>query len=145
MSPITVPAPDVVGLLCLVQHIVHGEEEDDDDDEERPKGEICITDFEDLKSYKDIPIFKKKTVNTVLKNRYGHNFQNIASKTNQRWVINYDKPLIHFGTDIFENCGRICFFEHLIILPTDLILLQSPNFGRPKQGQTVSFGQPNSV
>ena len=38
----------------------------------------------------------------VVVNRYGHNFQNIASKTNQRWVINYDKPLIHFGTDILK-------------------------------------------
>ena len=51
---------------------------------------------------RSLPYFQKKTVNTVLKNRYGHNFQNIASKTNQRWVINYDKPLIHFGTDILK-------------------------------------------
>ena len=35
-------------------------------------------------------------------NKYSHNFQNIASKRNQRWVINYDKPLIHFGTDILK-------------------------------------------
>ena len=27
----------------------------------------------------------------VQKNKYGHNFQNIASKTNQRWVIVYGK------------------------------------------------------
>ena len=65
----------------------------------------------------------------VQKNRHGHNFQNNGS----------------FWNRYFENCGRICFFEHLIILLTYLILLQSPNFGRPKQGQTVSFGQPNSV
>merc|ERR1711940_297538 len=35
-----------------------GRKDTDDDDEERPKGEICITDFEDLKTYKDIPGFK---------------------------------------------------------------------------------------
>merc|ERR1719210_844783 len=34
------------------------QEDDDDDDEERPEGEICITDFEDLKTYRDIPDFK---------------------------------------------------------------------------------------
>jgi hypothetical protein len=38
------------------QEDAHEEEEkEDDDDEERQKGEICITDFEDLKTYKDIP------------------------------------------------------------------------------------------
>jgi len=37
-----------------------------------------------------------------LKNRYGNNSQNIVSKTNQHWVINYDKPPIHFGTDILK-------------------------------------------
>ena len=26
----------------------------------------------------------------VKKNRFGHNFQNIGSKMNQRWVIDYD-------------------------------------------------------
>ena len=35
----------------------------------------------------------------------------------------------------FDNCGRACFFERLIILLTDPILSHSPNFGRPKQGQ----------
>merc|ERR1712115_586062 len=34
------------------------QEDNDDDDEERPEGEICITDFEDLKTYRDIPDFK---------------------------------------------------------------------------------------
>merc|ERR1712016_29599 len=37
------------------QEDAHEEEENEDDDEERQKGEICITDFEDLKTYKDIP------------------------------------------------------------------------------------------
>ena len=36
----------------------------------------------------------------------------------------------------FENCGRMNFFQRLIILLTDPILSHSPNFGRPKQGQT---------
>merc|ERR1712020_201226 len=41
------------------QDEAHEEQEDnDDDDEERPEGEICITDFEDLKTYRDIPDFK---------------------------------------------------------------------------------------
>ena len=47
----------------------------------------------------------------VKKNRFGHNFQNIASKTNQRWVINYDKPLIHFGTDILKIVAVLIFFN----------------------------------
>merc|ERR1712147_372345 len=34
------------------------QEDNDDDDEERPEGEICITDFEDLKTYRDIPGFR---------------------------------------------------------------------------------------
>merc|ERR1712004_61248 len=37
------------------QEDAHEEEEKEDDDEERQKCEICITDFEDLKTYKDIP------------------------------------------------------------------------------------------
>ena len=47
----------------------------------------------------------------VTKNRYGHNFQNIASKTNQRWVINYDKPLIHFGSDILKIVPVLVFLN----------------------------------
>merc|ERR1712240_304220 len=35
----------------------------------------------------------------------------------------------------FENCGRIYFFQRLIILLTDPIFSHSPNFGQPKQGQ----------
>ena len=70
------------------------------------------------------------------KNRYGHNFQNIASKLNQRGLIVYEPTLIQFGAAYLENCGRIYFFGRLIILLTDPILSHSPNFGRPKQGQT---------
>ena len=36
------------------------------------------------------------------KNKHGRNCQNIASKTNQRWLINYKKPLIHFEADILK-------------------------------------------
>ena len=46
------------------------------------------------------PHLKEMRICGVQKNKHGRNFQNIASKTNQRWVINYDKPLIHFRTDI---------------------------------------------
>ena len=46
-----------------------------------------------------------------LKNKQGRNFQNIASKTNQRWVIIYEKPLIHFGTDILKNAAVLVFLD----------------------------------
>ena len=38
----------------------------------------------------------------VQKNKHGHNFQNIGSKMNQRWVIDYDPMLIRFGSDILK-------------------------------------------
>ena len=38
----------------------------------------------------------------VQKNRYSLNFQNITSKTNERLLIAYEKPLIHFGTNILK-------------------------------------------
>ena len=38
----------------------------------------------------------------VKENKHGRNFQNIASKTNQRWLINYEKLLIQFGTNILK-------------------------------------------
>ena len=52
---------------------------------------------------------KKERICGVQKNRYGHNFQNIASKMNQRWAINYDKPLIHFGSDILKIVAESVF------------------------------------
>ena len=50
------------------------------------------------------PIFKKKNQLklAVTKNRYGHNFQNIASKTNQRGLIVSEPTLIQFGADILK-------------------------------------------
>ena len=45
----------------------------------------------------------------VLKYKHGRNSQNIASKTNQRWVTNYDKPLIHFETDILKIVAMLVF------------------------------------
>ena len=60
---------------------------------------------------RSLPYFQKKSVFAVLeKNRYGNNFQNIVSKTNQHWVINYDKPPIHFGTDILKIVAISVFF-----------------------------------
>ena len=38
----------------------------------------------------------------VAKNRYGHNFQNIKSKLNQRGLIDYEPTLIQFGSDILK-------------------------------------------
>ena len=38
-------------------------------------------------------------------------FSKIASKTNQRWVITYDKPLIHFGTDILKIVAVLVLFD----------------------------------
>ena len=43
----------------------------------------------------------------VKKNKHGHNFQNIASKMNQRWVIDYDPTLIRFGSDILKIWHRV--------------------------------------
>ena len=40
------------------------------------------------------------------KNKHGHNFQNIASKTNQHWVIVYDLTLIYFGPDMDVEDGE---------------------------------------
>ena len=37
--------------------------------------------------------------------------QNIASKTNQRWLITYEKPLIHFGTDILTIVAVLVFSD----------------------------------
>ena len=57
------------------------------------------------------PIFQKKNRYKcgVKKNKHGRNCQNIASKTNQRWVINYDQPLVHFGTDILKIVAVLVF------------------------------------
>ena len=62
---------------------------------------------------RSLPYFpkKKKLKWAVEKNRYGHNFQNIASKTNQRWDIHYDKPLIHFGTNILKIVAVYVFCD----------------------------------
>ena len=58
------------------------------------------------------PSFRKKVAYLQCpKNKHGRNFENIASKTNQRWVINYDKPLIHFGTDILKIVAVSVFFN----------------------------------
>jgi len=46
------------------------------------------------------------------KNRYGHNFQNIGSKMNQRIVIVYDPTLIRFGSDILKIATVLVFFGH---------------------------------
>ena len=64
---------------------------------------------------------KKERICGVQKNKHGRNFQNIASKMNQLWVINYDKPLIHFGNNILKIVAYL-FFLHLIFLLTDPIL-----------------------
>ena len=45
---------------------------------------------------------KMRSVSKIMryhKNRYGHNFQNIGSKMNQRLVIVYDPTRIRFGSD----------------------------------------------
>merc|ERR1711954_382299 len=74
------------------QEEAHEEEKDnDDDDEERPEGEICITDFEDLKTYRDIPDFKNfptwlqemiKEFKTVFTNQLSkHSIMNVKPAT----------------------------------------------------------------
>ena len=47
----------------------------------------------------------------VQKNRYGHNFHNIASKTNQRGLIDYEPTLIQFGANILKIVGVLVFFN----------------------------------
>ena len=69
----------------------HEEEEDDDDDDEGQRGEIDITDFEDLKTYKDIPGFKNfptwlqemiKEFKTVFTNQLSkHSIMNVEPAT----------------------------------------------------------------
>ena len=59
-----------------------------------------------------------------------YRFQNESALGHKLW-----QAADSFWNQYFENCGRACFFGHLIFLLTDRILLHSPNFGRPKQGQ----------
>ena len=47
----------------------------------------------------------------VTKNRYGHNFQNIAFKLNQRGLIVYEPTLIQFGSDILKIVAEWIFFD----------------------------------
>ena len=54
------------------------------------------------------PNFKKMHICGV---RISHNFQNITSKMNQHWLINYEKPLIHFGTDILKIVAVPVFLD----------------------------------
>ena len=57
------------------------------------------------------PIFQKKKLKcAVPKNKYSHNFQIIASKTNQHGVIVYDPTLIQFGADILKIVAGGVFF-----------------------------------
>ena len=49
-------------------------------------------------------------LSAVKKNRYGHNFQNIGSKLNQRGLIDYDPTLIRFGSDILKIVAVLVFF-----------------------------------
>ena len=50
------------------------------------------------------PYFQRKNQLkwAVEKNKHGHNFQNIASKLNQRGLIVYEPTLIQFGADILK-------------------------------------------
>merc|ERR1712020_178714 len=74
------------------QEEAHEDDKDkDDDDEERPEGEICITDFEDLKTYRDIPDFKNfptwlqqmiKEFKTIFTNQLSkHSIMNVKPAT----------------------------------------------------------------
>ena len=47
----------------------------------------------------------------VAKNKHGHNFQNIASKTNQRWLIVYEPTLIQFGADNLKIVAVSIFLD----------------------------------
>jgi len=58
------------------------------------------------------PYFQKKNQLkwAVAKNSPGHNFQNIASKLNQRGLIVYEPMLIQFGSDILKIVAGGIFF-----------------------------------
>ena len=47
----------------------------------------------------------------VKKNKHGHNFQNIASKTNQRGLIVSEPTLIQFGADILKIVAVFIFLD----------------------------------
>ena len=47
----------------------------------------------------------------VKENKHGRNFQNIASKTNQHWLTTFEKPVIHFGTNILKIVGGLVFLN----------------------------------
>ena len=65
----------------------------------------------------------------IKKNRYNHNFQNIASKMNQRWVIDYDPTLIRFRNDILKIVAVSVFLTpHFSFC---FFLENRVNFGRP--------------
>ena len=59
------------------------------------------------------PYFQKKNQLkwAVAKNSPGHNFQNIASKLNQRGLIVYEPMLIQFGSDILKIVAVFVFFD----------------------------------
>ena len=58
------------------------------------------------------PIFQEKQLKFgVQKNKQGHNFQNIGSKMNQRWVIDYDPTLIRFGSYILKIATMVIFLN----------------------------------
>ena len=47
----------------------------------------------------------------VQKNKHGHNFQNIASKLNQRGLIVYEPTLIQFGDDNLKIVAVLVFLD----------------------------------
>ena len=52
----------------------------------------------------------------VTKNRYGHNFQNIGSKLNQRLLTGYEPTLICFGSDILKIATVSVFSDTAFII-----------------------------
>ena len=68
---------------------------------------------------RSLPYLKKNSCKCgVKKNRYCHNFQNIASKMNQRWVIDVDvdPTLIRFGSDILKIVALSVFFTRILVV-----------------------------
>ena len=83
---------------------------------------------------RSLPYFQKNC-KCGIKKQVRPQFSKYRFQMIQRWLINYEKPLIHFGTDILKIVA-VSVFLHLIILLMDHTSSHSPNFGRPKQGQT---------
>ena len=91
---------------------------------------------------RSVPYFPKNSCECgVTKNRYGHNFQNIGSKINQRLLIGYEPMLICFGSDIcpFEHSIYLFFLNEGQLRPLVTQPLTPPEAQKPKTFRVATF------